>query len=368
MHKAFFCYRHSNSAEAALIRSELENEFSYKKNDIYIARHDEHYVGTLDNKLKEAIDNAENFVIFVTKDCFKKHKDGSNWFIEEIKYAIEHNKPIIPLIFDPKCTSLSNKNIEKDLFNVFNEEETKKLQSYVCLIYSFDHKNDSLTNIHKAIEESHNVTTSETSNILIKAVLSMLCVIALLYGTGCLAGYYLTSADEHTIVMENMTKSDDGLKYYFEHQGVCVMYDPIRNETSDFTLEYKKNLPFLSSIISFSASEFILGKIKNNSELLKPCLKIGNKKVKATVYLIIAAGTIGSVFGFEYGFKHGERIKQEEVMDIIKKNKDNPAYWRKFVNLKKLLEQIKLSNEKRKKDFINNLIKNQKANTSPSKK
>ena len=56
--------------------------------------------GRYDHSLIQNVRECNDFVVLLTKDCFKPRKDEVDWYIREIETAMEHGKRIIPLMLE----------------------------------------------------------------------------------------------------------------------------------------------------------------------------------------------------------------------------------------------------------------------------
>ena len=86
---AFISYRRTSSVNADFIKKSLIEKGSYDDSDIFLDRHN---IGPelYDDKLRNSVIGSNVLIILVTKDCFLKKEDDEDWFLEEIKTAINN--------------------------------------------------------------------------------------------------------------------------------------------------------------------------------------------------------------------------------------------------------------------------------------
>ena len=94
----FISYRRQGGAvKAELTKDELEKRGFRESLMFFDTR--SLSSGNYQKTILDAIANSKNFVVVITRDCFKDLSDDSTW-VKEIEYAIELHKNIVPLYFD----------------------------------------------------------------------------------------------------------------------------------------------------------------------------------------------------------------------------------------------------------------------------
>ena len=103
MHKektydVFISYRRKGgSAKAELTKDELAKR-GFRDSRMFLDTRSL-FSGNYLETILDAIANSRNFVVIITKDCFKNLPKDSTW-VREIEYALELHKNIVPIYFD----------------------------------------------------------------------------------------------------------------------------------------------------------------------------------------------------------------------------------------------------------------------------
>ena len=162
MYNAFISYRKKSSVNADFIHHCIADKSSYSLEDIFL---DKHNIGPelFDSKIKTAIAESSCVVLLVTEGCFKaKEANNEDWFLKEIKTALDYKKRIIPVLFD-KIESLSDETIVSTLRENFTEDGIEVLTKSQSIPYSVDFPDASIDKLIKFIDET-NITSAETPN------------------------------------------------------------------------------------------------------------------------------------------------------------------------------------------------------------
>ena len=112
MDTIFISYRRSNNND--LFAFHLKKDLANKGFSAFIDTENGDRQGEIDNITKSAIDSAKDFILILSKDCFKEIKNP-DFFINEIEYAVEQRKTIIPIMlngFDPHHNLPDNEYIK----------------------------------------------------------------------------------------------------------------------------------------------------------------------------------------------------------------------------------------------------------------
>lgn len=330
-YKAFISYRKSNDTSADLVKKALVEEYGFSHGSIFLDKHD---IGPeyFDTKLKTAVESSSCLVLIVTKDCFIPKEEGEDWYLEEIKTALDNGITIIPLLFDG-IRSLKNKDILNQLSETFDEDEIERLTKAQAIPYDFDLSDATFKKLSDFINKTNNSTSSKllgyTKGFL--AILSVLAVaFALFVGIGFLWGYFSSGLDDEDILIENTYI--EGNTAIFEFGGLEAKYDLDLDSVYIDLSDYKGELPqsnYEMFVHSCSAAGAMRLFNKNVSALkyLK-FLKGGSKPSKMAMAGISIAACVGSFCGFSQGSKWGKTLKQQsEAIAMFPKLK-NKSMWR----------------------------------------
>lgn len=94
----FISYRRQGgSAKAELTKDELAKR-GFRESRMFLDTRSL-FSGNYLETILDAIANSRNFVVIITKDCFKNLPKDSTW-VREIEYALELHKNIVPIYFD----------------------------------------------------------------------------------------------------------------------------------------------------------------------------------------------------------------------------------------------------------------------------
>ena len=98
MRSVFVSYRRSGEASSLLartIRAELRRRGCAVFLDVDSLR-----TGHFDEALLREIENAQNFLIILSKDCLERVINPADWFRRELAYALTIDRNIIPIMMD----------------------------------------------------------------------------------------------------------------------------------------------------------------------------------------------------------------------------------------------------------------------------
>lgn len=97
-YKAFISYRRSDSSERAQLIKLAIMEQGYNEEDIFLDLHSIHE-GEFPLHIKEALHDTEFFILLLSKDSFRRDVE-KDYYLDEIKLALDLNLRIIPIVFD----------------------------------------------------------------------------------------------------------------------------------------------------------------------------------------------------------------------------------------------------------------------------
>lgn len=331
-YKAFISYRKSHAEYAELVKTSLIEQYGYAANEIFLDKHD---IGPeyFDSKLKAAVVNSSSIILIVTKDCFVPKENGEDWFLEEIKTALNNNITIIPILFD-EIKSLDVREIRSELEKTFKKEEIERLIKTQSIRYDFDLSDSTFLKLSKFIEKADKPTALIRLSRMIKSVILILAVLAfafaLFIGIGFLWGYFSSGTDKKDILLDNT--HIDGNSAFFEFGGLEAEYDLLRDTIIIDLDNYEGKIPESNfEILAHSCS--VSGAIllfDNNIKSLKylKYLKNGSKPGKYVMLGVTVAACLGSFCGFSQGSKWGRTLNQQNKALALFPELKNKDFWR----------------------------------------
>ena len=332
-YNAFISYRKTSSVNADWIRQSIAGNSEYSLEDIFL---DKHSIGPelFDEKIKKAISESNCVVLLVTKDCFRAKEDaGEDWFIKEVKTALTLGKRVIPVLFD-NISSLSDSSIADEIKKNFTSEEIAILVKSQCIPYSNDFPDASISKLIHFIEEAN-----KTSNIWAKAlryikglmiVIAILIVFfALFFGFGVLWGYFSSSTDSDSVLVDNTII--DGNTMRFEYEGWNATYDLSKDtifiDIKEFVPKPRiGNAELILSSFTFTGAKIILEKNLSYLKYVK-FLKGGSKPAKITFACASVAACAGAFCGFSQGSSFGRSKRQEETALMLYPKLQQRSTW-----------------------------------------
>lgn len=325
-YKAFISYRKSHDTNADLVKKALVEEYGFSSNSIFLDKHD---IGPeyFDTKLKKAVESSSCLVLIVTKNCFIPKEDGEDWYLKEIKTALDNKITIIPLLFDG-IRSLKNKDIVEQLSQTFDVDEVERLTKIQAIPYDFDLSDATFKKLSDFIYKANNSTPSRLKGYvkgIIVAIVFFAIVFALFIGIGFLWGYFSSGLDDNDILVENTYI--EGNTAVFEFGGLEARYDleidSVYIDLSEFRGEIpQSDFEILAHSCSISGAMLLFNKNVSSLKYLK-FLKGGSKPGKVAMAGVTVAACLGSFCGFSQGSKWGRTLKQQtEAMALFPKLKD----------------------------------------------
>lgn len=95
MYTIFISYRRNYGGTFALL---LEEKLTQAGFSVFLDHKGMHH-GRFDKEIISTIDEADDFIVILSKDCFAIH-DGNDFYVAEIEHAIKNNKNIIPVFLN----------------------------------------------------------------------------------------------------------------------------------------------------------------------------------------------------------------------------------------------------------------------------
>lgn len=102
MFTIFISYRRDHGGTFALL---LEEKLAQTGFSAFLD-HKSMHRGRFDEEISQTIDEASDFVVILSKDCFAVHEE-TDFFVAEIKYALRKNKNIVPVFLNSYSTQSS---------------------------------------------------------------------------------------------------------------------------------------------------------------------------------------------------------------------------------------------------------------------
>lgn len=360
----FISYRKSHAVNADFIRKSIEDECSYT--NVFL---DKHEIGPelFDERIKTSLLNSSCVVVLITKDCFRPKENGDDWFLREVKTALEKGIVIIPLLFDG-IKSLSE--LEDDMKKSFSDEERVRLKKTQAISYSEEYPDASINKLVSFIEQTNNkVSFKKKVTRTVKGILVLIALLItaffLFFGMGVLWGYFTTSTDYESILAENSIIEGSKIKYEFEKCKVTfdlekdtVIYDcgsstkilgakPQADNISNLKI---KNSELILSSFSLSGIKIILDKNLSNLKYVR-FLKNGSKPSKIILACATVGAFVGTVCGFSQGSNFGRTKRQEEkaleLYPMLEKRSTWYSLIRENLILKFVYDRNKVKRENR---------------------
>lgn len=371
-YKAFISYRKSHAEDADLIKKALVEEHGFHSSDIFLDKHD---IGPeyFDSKLKNAVKSSSSLILVVTKDCFLPKEDGEDWYLKEIKTALDNDITIIPILFDD-IKSIGSKSQLDELNKTFDQYEIDKLTKAQSIRYNFDLSDATFSKLANFIRKAEKPDFTTKITRVIKGSAAIIAVLvlafALFVGVGFLWGYFSSGTDDKEILYENT--HIDGNAAIFEFGGLEAKYDldhdsiyiDLENFTGDIP---ESNFEILAHSCSVSGAIILFNRNISSLKYFK-FLKGNSKPSKYAMTGVTIAACLGSFCGFSQGSKWGRTLKQQNnALTLFPKlrNKDiwGPVFSGTMLNLKYLNLKSKrhplpsfLSNNTNVLDSVNTLI------------
>lgn len=339
-YKVFISYRKSSPVNAEYVRTRVEDGTMYDPDEIFM---DNETIGPepFDDCLLKAVSKSSCLVILVTTDCFIPKPDGEDWFIREIKEAINRKISIIPVLFDG-IISLSSSDIINDLKLSFSDDEIETIIKAQSIKYSVDYPNASMNKLNRFIVEANQKRKDWKSTIIlyskiVSVFLVLLClVVALFFGIGVIWGYYSSSGDEERIIIDN-TITDGGVidlnfvgyHAYYDLNKDTIVLDFSEKERTN-RIKKVSNIDLIATCFSWSSAKYILNRNVSRIRYLK-FLKGGSKQAKIGLVCAYAVACVGVICGFSQGRDFGKIKRQEDAFFIILPKLQYKSLWRPVI-------------------------------------
>lgn len=326
-YKAFISYRKKFAVNADLIKKSVVDEGAYEQSDIFLDKHD---IGPefFDTKIKNSIIDSSCFILIVSKDCFEQKQNEEDWYIKEIKTAIEQKMTIIPILFDD-IKSLNDSSVLSALKKTFSDQEISILQRSQAISYNFEYSEATTKKIVKFINKANKSKLKISHYLCAVGVIATILLIFFLlcFGIGFGYGYISSSSDIDSVMEDNTRLVENTL--VFDFCGLTAEYnlnkDSIIINNTNFNGEPKiSDFDLLVSSCTFSGAWTLF---KNNVKSLK------NIKLKGKSQALALVGAcIGAFCGFSQGSKYGQQKKQEETALALYPQLLDKAIWKSMIN------------------------------------
>lgn len=342
-YKAFISYRRNSSVNAYYVLKSIIDNSGYSKDDIFL---DEQSIGPehFDKKIKYAIENSNCIVLLVTKNCFIP-RDEEDWFLKEIKTALENKKTIIPVLFD-EIKTISD-NLPSDIIEGFlNKDEISNLGYFQCVQFSQEYPTESIKKLVSFIEKKEEDKEScfekikKWSKRISIMVAFFILFFTLCFGIGFMWGYFTSPTATADVIADNTMIVDKTL--LFNYAGLKATYNLETDKIDIDDVNVHKEIPKLErSEILLSSFTFtgIYSITERNLYSLKYLrfLKNGSKPAKIAMVCAGAAICLGSVCGFSEGSYFGKTLKQQESVLALYPKLKNKSSWLPAISNNKLL-------------------------------
>lgn len=329
-YSAFISYRKSSSENADLIKKALVENGRFDEDEIFLDKHD---IGPelFHEKIEKSLINSSCVILLVTKDCFVPKTEGEDWFLKEIKTALDYKKTIIPILFDG-IESLNESGIKEELSKSFKDDKVNTLQAFQAIPYNFDLSEATFDKLTSFVEKANKTPKKNTKRLkgCLMFLVGFLVVYALCFGIGVVWGYFTSSSEEDVVIEDNTTVV--GSTIIFEFEGLKAVYD-LEQDTIVIDLAkfdgtpQQSNWDFMVSLCSFPGSLALWEKSLSNFKYMK-YLKNGSKPGKIATIGVAVVTAAGTFLGFAQGSKFGRCKKQQEcALKLYPKLLDKKSWY-----------------------------------------
>lgn len=326
-HEIFISYRRSDSIERAQLLKKIFVAHGYRESDVFLDLHDIEAENFVD-RCHEAIMACRTFVLVVSNDSFTEKKAnggkiGKDYYYDEIMCALEHNKKIIPVLFD---AHFDKQSIPKSFVK-------RGLDMTNALSYNAEYTNDFENKLMRFVSSGEKKTIL---NKIAAAFVMPALIITLYLGVSLLGGvlryiwdsYWLSDETCLEIAASALQKSDTGDYYYvtrdtiykYSTEGQITKTPNAFLQKSGLTINVQSSDIYKAGFWTVAVS--LIYEVSNHN--IKP--HGGGKKMAA----IIAAGlTVAAGFGL--GFVIERMIFPVQESRLIRTNLNNSSFWNKII-------------------------------------
>ena len=313
-YKAFINYRRSDCSELAQLVKLAIEELGYNEDDIFLDLNSIHE-GEFPTHIEEALHNTEFFILLISKNSFK-HSDEKDYYLEEIKLALELKLRIIPVFYG--SVNINNLEIPQEFV-----DKNFKLKNGISYVPEYsDAFKRKLSEFMKP-NGIWNLLKMPTLILTIYALLTI-CGFVIMY---IYDNYFMPEKELVETVVENV-QVDEGKLVYFTPKET-FSYITSSKEIKCFT---NKNNPLITSTINLDQTTqvgFWTVSVGLMYEMSRTRLKPhGNSK---SVLAYVAVG-VSVVAGFGLGCTLERMAFPKQYSSALLEKLHQQVFWQKIMN------------------------------------
>lgn len=316
-YKAFISYRRSDSTERAQLLKKILKSHGYGDGEIFLDLYTIHE-GEFPKHIQDALHNTEYFILLVSNESFSRN-EVKDFYLDEIKTAMELKLKIIPILFD---------NIKIEEVKLPKVLEGLSLKNGIS--YNAEYQ-DAFDNKIKEFMTSNNLKWVDliklpTVIITIYLSISLICGVALYIRDN----YFMPEKEQVEVVSEKVQEIGQGNFLYLTSRAVYI-YNVKSQALNVFYGDAKKIYSTTIKSEQFASVGFWGVSIGLVYEFTKCRVKPhgGGKVVLGYV-----AATISVVLGAGLGCTLERMICPKYNSELIVKQLENKDFWKKVIKEK----------------------------------
>ena len=317
-YKAFISYRRSDSSERAQLVKMAIMDQGYSEDDIFLDLHSIHE-GDFPQHVQDALHETEFFILLLSKDSFNR-KVEKDYYIDEIKLALDLQLKVIPVIFD---------SIKVDDIDIPKVLVEKNLKIKNGITYSPEYP----TAFRDKLSEFMKPQNKTLWNLLKMPVLILTIYAIMTLCSGiCMYVYdnYLISEERQIeVVADNMQIGDGLLAYYIP--GKTYIYNTQTHEVRQLRGNEITTLGAPISSTQLTQAGFWKVSIGLVYELSHSRLKPHGNGKSLLAYIAVAVSVAA---GIGFGCTIERMIFPIQYAEPIKGKLMMQSFWQKVVSYK----------------------------------
>lgn len=332
----FISYRRSDGKSSAVLLKESLIMHGFDKDDVFLDLHNI-LAEEFPERCKIAIEKCEFFLLLITANSFIK-KSEKDYYYDEINYALDHNKKIVPILFDSKFD-------ESIIPKQFIE---KRLHLTSAIRYDAEYSDASIAKLLKAIDKYRKPTIIQKISQAFVIPTLFITIYLIISVVGGVIRYVWDNywlADEVCIqhASKHIQEYPDGM-YRYETKDSLYCYDSAKGNTSVLVNERSSNSSdsFNLTIKRSDAMEagFWTMAVAMVYETSKTKIHYrGNSKQIA----VIAAVTVSVIAGFGFGFVVERILFPVHESRLIRQKLHSPTWYNIVIQQKKEIPKLNSS-------------------------
>lgn len=317
-YKAFISYRRSDCSERAQLIKLAIMEQGYDEDDIFLDLHSIHE-GEFPQHIKDALHNTEFFILLLSKDSFSRDVE-KDYYLDEIKMALDLNLRIIPIVFD--SLNVESLSIPQALVD-------KNLKIKNSIPYYPEYPTAATERLKEFMKpQKRNFWDLVKMPMLI---LTFYAIVSLFSGIGMWIydNFFMSEESQIETVVDSIQIGDGILVYSIP--GKTYVYNTNTGQISSFEGKNNSILTVEPSISQISQAGFWTVSVGLVYEMSRTRLKPhGNSK---SMLAYIAVG-VSVVAGIGLGCTIERMLFPKSYAKPIRENLQKKDFWQKIVNKK----------------------------------